>query len=153
MIITSYWKVHQGLGCKISSHLEDLRACVCIKSAENVVQKVDIAVLVNSPRELHPLPLSATQVNPALPNLGLVPELHLSQILHQRTHLKSVLVLGVVHGKAEEDVILDGTLLDPWRLRYVGCSPAHVHLQVAIAESVNGLNRWRFPIASKILRE
>jgi hypothetical protein len=59
----------------------------------------------------------------------------------------------VVHGKAEEDVVLDGTLLDPWRLRYVGCSPAHFHLQVAIAESINDLNRWRFPIAPKKLRE
>lgn len=53
-----------------------------IESTENVVQKVDIAVLVYSPRELHPLPLSPTEVNSALADLGLVPELHLSQILH-----------------------------------------------------------------------
>jgi hypothetical protein len=110
-------------------YLEDLSAGVRIDCAEHIVEEVDIAVLVDGTGELDALLLPAAEVDATLANLRLVAKLHHLQVLLQAAHPDDLFVPLPVHGLPEEDVLLDGAVLNPCRLRDVSCAATDLHLQ------------------------
>uniref|UniRef100_J3KZS0 Uncharacterized protein n=1 Tax=Oryza brachyantha TaxID=4533 RepID=J3KZS0_ORYBR len=110
---------------------EDVGAGVRVDGAEDVVEQVDVAVLVDRARELDALLLAAAEVDAALADLRLVAELHHLQVLLQGAHPDRLHVARPVHGAPEQDVLLDRPVLDPRRLWHVRHAAAHCHLQSA----------------------
>jgi hypothetical protein len=113
-------------------YLEDLSARMRIDRAEYIVEEVDVEVLVDGAGELDALLLPATKVDAALPDLRLVPEFHHLQVLLQAAHPDHLLVPLPVHGLPEQDVFLNGAVLDPCRLRHVCRAAANLYLQMSL---------------------
>lgn len=84
-----------------------------IDGAEDVVEEVDIGVLVDCSGELDALLLAAAEVDAALADLGLVAELHHLEVLLEAADADDLLVPLPVHRRSEQDVVLDGAVLDP----------------------------------------
>lgn len=110
-------------------YLEDLTAGVRVDGAEDVVKEVDVAVLVDGAGELDALLLATAEVDPALADFCLIAELHHLHVLLQAAHPDHLLVPLPVHRLPEQDVLLDGAVLDPSRLRHVRRRAAHLDLQ------------------------
>lgn len=102
------------------NYLENLGSSVCIDGTEDIVEKIDIAILVDSSSELNPLFLTTAKVDSALSDLGLVPELHHFQVFLQATDLDNFLVLVFIHRLTEKDVFLNRPVLNPRGLGNVG---------------------------------
>lgn len=113
-------------------YLKDLSARVRIDRAEYIVKEVDIAVLVDGTGELDALLLPATKVDAPLPDLCLVTEFHHLQVFLQAAHPDHLLVPLPVHGLPEQDVFLNGAILDPCRLRHIRRAAANLYLQVSL---------------------
>lgn len=110
------------------SHLKDLRASVSINGAEDIIKKIDVTVLVDGPGELYPLLLAATEVDSSLSNFGMVSKFHHLQVLLQAADPENLSIPGFIHWQPKEDVFLDGPVLDPCRLCYIGSASTDSHL-------------------------
>ena len=65
---------------------EDFTAGLRVHRAEDVVEEVDVAILVDCTRELDALLLPAAEVEPTFADLRLVAPLHHLQVLVQAAH-------------------------------------------------------------------
>ena len=116
-----------------------------IDCAEHIVEEVDIAVLVDGTGELDALLLPAAEVDATLADLRLVAKLHHLQVLLQAAHPDDLLVPLPVHGLPEEDVLLDGAVLNPCRLRDVRRAATHLHLQsFAATDEASVSPLWKY---------
>lgn len=99
-----------------------------INSTERVIQEKDICILIQSSCELNPLLLSTAQVYSSFTYLSLILECKKLQVLLQSTGQQHCVVLGPIHGAAEQDVLFDGATLDPCGLGYVCNASCYFHL-------------------------
>ena len=99
-----------------------------INCAKNIIKKIHITVLVNRSRKLNPLLLASTHVDASLTNLCLVTELHLGQVCLKCAPVENVFVLSTVHRASKQNVILNGSILDPRRLSNISRGPPYLNL-------------------------
>ena len=109
--------------------VEDVLADLGVHRGEGVVQQVDVHVGVQGPRQVHPLLLAARQGDAPLPDLGHVALGHGLEVGCEGTGLDDLLVPGLLHGAAHQDVVPQGGVEDPGLLGHEG--QGAVHLEAA----------------------
>lgn len=109
---------------------------MCINSTKRIIKEVNISICIESTCQLDPLLLSSAQVKPSLSYLCEVTVSKIIYVLIQRTHFNSCIISSSFHRLPIEDVISNGTTLDPRCLRHISDGPRDLYLfhKVIISE-------------------
>jgi len=110
------------------TYMKKNSSCMCIHSTKRIIKQVNIGVCIDSTGQLNPLLLSSAQVNPSLSYFCEVTMSKTVHVLIQRTCFNSSIVSSTFHGLSIEDIVPDGTTLDPRSLRNISDGPKDLYL-------------------------
>uniref|UniRef100_A0A0A8ZQZ5 Uncharacterized protein n=1 Tax=Arundo donax TaxID=35708 RepID=A0A0A8ZQZ5_ARUDO len=101
------------LKCCHGTIIEKGSSCMRIDSAEWIIEKVNVCVIVDRSGKLNPLLLPSTHVQASLPDLCEVAMWKVLNVLVQCATPDGLLILLIVHRLPEEHIVAHRATLDP----------------------------------------